>query len=202
VAAREIGSVARVTQEDEFMATDNLERAVLSTRAVLSGVSDEQLKSPTPCANWTVSELINHIVGVPFFFGSAVAGNDVGEAPDFASGDFLSSFDEGTALCVEAFQADGVLDRELKLPIGTFSGTAVLGIATTDTFVHGWDLARATGQPADLDPELAGQLLEAARQAIPDAYRNEEGNPFGLEKVAPPGASAADRLAAFLGRNV
>jgi uncharacterized protein (TIGR03086 family) len=185
-----------------LMATESLESAVKSTRAVLSGVSDEQLKNQTPCTEWKVSELINHIVGVPFFFGSTVAGDEIGEAPDFASGDFLASFDEGSALCVKAFQADGVLDRELALPFGTFPGSAVMGIATTDTFVHGWDLARATGQPTDLDPALAGELLEAARQAIPDTFRNEAGNPFGFEKAAPPGASAADRLAAFLGREV
>jgi uncharacterized protein (TIGR03086 family) len=67
--------------------------------------------------------------------------------------------------------------------------------------VHGWDLAHATGQSTDIDPELAGQLLEAARLFVQPAFRGEDGKaPFGPEQQAPPNARPADQLAAFLGR--
>jgi uncharacterized protein (TIGR03086 family) len=165
-------------------------------------VSEQNLDDPTPCAKWTVKDVVNHLVGVPIFFGLAVKGETPGDAPDFASGDFVKSFDEGSAMCVQAFEAPGVLDETFDVPIGKFPGSVCLSIATTDMFVHGWDLARATGQPTDLDPKLAEELLENARTSLPAEYRNEEGNPFGLEKTAPAGSSAADRLAAFMGRDV
>jgi uncharacterized protein (TIGR03086 family) len=94
------------------------------------------------------------------------------------------------------------MEKMLSLPFGQMPGSAFIGMASTDTFTHGWDLARATGQETDLDPELAARLLTGARAAIQPAFRNEQGNPFGLEQEAPTGASNADQLAAFLGRKV
>lgn len=75
-----------------------------------------------------------------------------------------------------------------------------LFLASVDTFTHAWDLARATGQSSDLDPELAEQLLAGAKASIPDSVRGAEPMPFGPEQTAPANATAADRLAAFLGR--
>ncbi len=78
-----------------------------------------------------------------------------------------------------------------------------LAVATTDAFTHGWDLARATGQPTDLDPHLAAELLARARAFIQPAFRGDDGaKPFGPQQPAPPNATNADALAAFLGRTV
>jgi uncharacterized protein (TIGR03086 family) len=91
----------------------------------------------------------------------------------------------------------------LRLPFAELPGAVFVNIATTDTFTHGWDLARATGQSTDLDPELAATLLEFARAFLSDALRGSDGTaPFGAQVEAPPGASPADELAAFLGRQV
>jgi Mycothiol maleylpyruvate isomerase N-terminal domain len=66
-----------------------------------------------------------------------------------------------------------------------------------------WDLARAIGQPADLDPGLARELLDHARLAITDAFRGSDGQAaFGPVAEAPVGSGPADQLAAFLGRRV
>ena len=68
----------------------------------------------------------------------------------------------------------------VKMPFGEMPGRAVLGLAMTDNFTHGWDLAQATGQSTDLAPELAAQLLESSRQMIQPAFRGEDGAaPFG-----------------------
>ena len=88
------------------------------------------------------------------------------------------------------------------MPFGEFPGHAWMGLATTDTLTHAWDLAKATGQSTDLAPELAEQVLAVAGQAISDAVRGDEPMPFAAEKNCPDGASTADRLAAFLGRTV
>ena len=185
------------------MATQPLEQAIASTRAVLAGVSKEQLDDDTPCAQWKVSALINHIVGGQYFFEACAKGDPPsGNDTDFSATDFVSAFDEGARRSVEAFSADGVMQKTLTLPFGQMPGAAFLGIAATDTFTHGWDLAKATGQDTTLNDALAAQLLAGAKQFIQPALRSEAGNPFGPEQTAPAGASNADQLAAFLGRKV
>ena len=186
------------------MSTAPYEQAIASARAVLAAVEPDQLGAETPCASWKVSDIVNHVVGGQYFFRAAMEGEaPSGEPPDFASGDYLARFEEGSSGAVAAFQADGAMDRTVTLPFGQMPGSAFLGLAATDTFVHGWDIAKATGQSTDLDPELASQLLAGARMAIQDSFRGPDGAaPFGPEQQAPAGASAADELAAFLGRTV
>jgi uncharacterized protein (TIGR03086 family) len=185
------------------MSTQTLEQAVASTRAVLAKVSAAQLSDSTPCASWKVSDLINHIVGGQYFFAAGVTGTPPsGESPDFSAGDFLAAFDAASTACVEAFSAEGTMTKMLTLPFGQMPGAAFIGLAATDTFQHGWDLAKATGQSTDLSPELAAGLLAGAKMSISDAFRGPEGAPFGAPKQAPAGASNADQLAAFLGRAV
>jgi uncharacterized protein (TIGR03086 family) len=183
------------------MTTELLEQAIASTRGVLTGVSKEQLGADTPCAAWKVSDLINHIVGGQYFFeagakGAPPAGGDT----DFSAADFVSAFDDAAAQCLAAFRADGVMEKMLTLPFGQMPGSAFVGLAATDTFAHGWDLAKATGQNTDLAPELATTLLAGAKMSISPAFRSSEGTVFGPEQEAPAGASRADELAAFLGR--
>ena len=184
------------------MTTEVLEQTIATTRGVLAGVSRDQLDDQTPCAQWKVSDLINHIVGGQYFFAGGVLGEPPAGATDFAAGDFVADFDAGARRCVEAFNGDGVMEKMLTLPFGQMPGTAFVGLAATDTFTHGWDLAKATGQNTDLAPELATALLAGARQSIQPAFRSADGAVFGLEQSAPAGASKADELAAFLGRTV
>jgi len=165
-------------------------------------VSQDQLHNSTPCASWDVSELINHIVGTQGFFLAGMNGTPPAESPDAAAGDYLAEFDEATSATIAAFKVEGALEKTVKLPFGEMPGAAVMGLATTDTFQHAWDLARATGQDSDLAPELASALLSRSRQSISDAFRGPEGAPFGSEQQCGDGASNADQLAAFLGRTV
>ena len=185
------------------MTTQNLERAFASTRAVLAHVTPDQLTNSTPCQSWQVRDLVNHIVGTTFWFAGAV---NTGTAPemeeiDYTDSDVVATYTDGLGRAVAAFGRPGAVDEMVTLPFGTIPCAVYLGIATTDAFTHGWDLARATGQPTDLDPELAAQLLEGARAFIQPAFRGADGErPFGAEQPAPPDATNADALAAFLGR--
>ena len=185
------------------MSTEMLERSIAATRGVLVNVSRDQLDAATPCAQWKVSDVVNHVVGGQYFFEAGVLGTQQeGGDTDFSAGDYVAAFDDGAGRCVAAFSGDGVMDKMLTLPFGQMPGSAFIGLASTDTFTHGWDLAKATGQDTDLAPDLAAMLLVGARQAIQPAFRSEDGAVFGLEQTAPEGASNADQLAAFLGRRV
>ena len=185
------------------MSTQPYQTAIQATRNVLEQVSAEQMEADTPCASWNVGQLIDHIVGSQHFFLAGVKGTPpVGADAQYASGDYIAAFDEVTGEALAAFGQDGVMEQTFELPFGEMPGAALMGLATTDTFQHGWDLAKATGQSTDLAPELAAGLLEQSKMSIQEAFRGPEGAPFGSEQQAPDGAAAADQLAAFLGRTV
>jgi uncharacterized protein (TIGR03086 family) len=186
------------------MSTQPLEAVVATTRGVLANVTADQMQNSSPCASWDVAGIINHVIGAQGFFVAGMTGTPPsGEEVDYAAGDFLAAYDEATQASIDCFGAEGALDSTVKMPFGEMPGRAVLGLAMTDTFTHGWDLAKATGQSTDLAPELAAQLLAASHQMIQPAFRGDEGAaPFGAEQPCPDGACNADQLAAFLGRDV
>lgn len=189
------------------MSTETLARAFATTRNVLGNVKADQLEDPTPCESWKVKDLINHIVGGPYFFAASTkdgtSPEDGSGGKDYTAADIVAAFDQGVAAAVAAFDTPGALEKLVKLPFGQMPGAALMDIATTDTFTHAWDLARATGQDSDLDPELAMQLLAGAQVAIHDSSRGPDGKAlFGQQQDAPPNATEADKLAAFLGRKV
>jgi uncharacterized protein (TIGR03086 family) len=187
------------------MTADLLAKSFASTRGVLANVTPEQLEGDaTPCASWSVKELVDHIInGTTFFAGTAETGTPPAEDayPGFTSEGLLEAFDAGSSRAVRAFEADGTMERMMHLPFGELPGSVFVNIACGDTFTHGWDLAKATGQSTDLDPVVAAQILEIARPLLSETLRGPEGQaPFGPVQAAPAGACAADQLAAFMGR--
>ena len=186
------------------MSADILEKAFASTGSVLRNVTPEQFDLPTPCASWTVRDLLNHIIGGTTYFAvTAETGiAPEGDGPDQTTGDFKGTFDAGAKRAVAAFRAEGALDKTMKLPFGELPGSIFVMIAATDTFTHGWDLAKATGQATDLDPAVAAQLREAI-SFLPDEMRGPDGKaPFGPKVDVPDSGTAADKLAGFMGRQV
>lgn len=172
-------------------------RAQQTFQATLANVGDDQWGLTTPCEGWTVADLVDHVIG-----GNGWVQGLAGRAPVEVPED-----DKAAAVALSAdgaqatFAADDGLTRMFELPFGTMPGAAFIGLRTNDVFTHAWDLAKATGQSTDLDTELATEGLNASRMRIQPQMRGE-GRPFGAEQPCPEGASAADQLAAFLGRAV
>jgi uncharacterized protein (TIGR03086 family) len=181
-----------------------LPRACDSTATVLAAMQPADLDRPTPCASWSVRDVINHIHGSAAFYAElaetgAVADGD--EDPDFATGNFTDTFRRRASRLVAAFSVPGAMDKIMKMPMAELPGSVCVWMAAGDIFTHGWDLAKATGQPTDLDPELAGALLARIMQMLPDSMRGPEGRaPFGPSVGVAASAPTADRLAAFQGR--
>jgi uncharacterized protein (TIGR03086 family) len=185
------------------MDTKQLDRAFVSTRAVVAMVRPDQLAAPTPCASWDVRALISHFVGTARWAAVTISGDSAEDTQDRGAGDFLASYDESIEMALAAFGADGALERTVSLPFGEYTGLALMQLCAGDQFTHGWDLARATGQPTDLDPDVARELLIQARASVRDEMRGPDGAAvFGPAVVAPPGSGPADQLAAFLGRPI
>jgi uncharacterized protein (TIGR03086 family) len=112
----------------------------------------------------------------------------------------VAAYEEGIGIAVIAF-GNGALTKTTRLPFGALPGAVLRDLATMEQFTHGWDLARATGRPADLDPGPAARLLSQARFAVAAAYRGLDGQALsGPVREAPAGAGPVGQLAAFLGR--
>ena len=184
--------------------TAPLEQAIASTRQVMASVQADQLSAQSPCAEWDVAGVINHVIGGAHFFAAGMKGEQPAEGQDWASGDYMAAFDTAAAEGVDCFQQEGALESTVTMPFGEMPGSAVLGIAMTDIFTHGWYIAKATGQSTDLAPELAAGMLAQSQQAISPEWRGPEDSPapFGAEQHCADGSCAADQLAAFLGRQV
>ena len=181
-----------------------LERACASTARVLAAVRAADFGRPTPCRSWTVKDVINHVIGSAASYaelaetGVMPAGS---EDANQTEGDFGATFARQARRVVAGFSAPGAMDKIMAMPFGGMPGSVCVWIAAGDIFTHGWDLAKATGQPSDLDPELAERLLAQIERLLPDTMRGPEGQaPFGPKVEAAGSAPAADRLAAFEGR--
>jgi uncharacterized protein (TIGR03086 family) len=184
---------------------DVLERACQSTAAILAMVQAADLDRPTPCASWNVRDVVNHIVGGTGFFAELAENGAVTERGDddaeFTATDFAATFRQEAERLVAAFRAPGAMTKPMKLPFGELPGSVCVWIAAGDIFTHGWDLAKATGQPTDLEPDVATRLLAQIEPILPDQMRGPDGQAaFGPRVEIASSAPAADRLAAFEGR--
>jgi uncharacterized protein (TIGR03086 family) len=190
----------------------DLSAAFDSTMGVLRKVEPHDLAKTTPCQSWDVAALVNHVVSAARWWAAMVSGDaglEAAEAADFVGGDsngggdFVAAYEESIRITLAAFAAEGAAERMVTAPFGEFPGAALATFAATDQFTHGWDLARAIGQDTDLAPDLASALLALAEVNITDELRGPDTEAsFGPKREAPDGASAADRLAAYLGRKV
>jgi uncharacterized protein (TIGR03086 family) len=182
-----------------------LQVALAATRAVIAGIGSDQWSLPTPCPEWTVEELTAHVILGNRMAAAAVFAGDAAEFTDqigvgTIDGDPVAAYDEAAEQLVTAFGADGAMDRMVTIPLGKVPGVVALHLRDTELLVHGWDLARATGQQIDVPVDVAEHELAFSRQALRQIPPGR--SPFGPPRLAPAGASAVDQLAALLGRMV
>ena len=145
--------------------------------------------------------LVEHLVGKNLVFLAVLAGDPLLRRGDGLPTDRLAhAYRESAAELLAAFAEPGVLDRSYDGPLGAATGAERLEIRMYDLLGHGWDLAQALGQPADLPEDAAEESLAFAR-ADGRAVR-PGGGCFGHPRPVSDRAPAIDRLAAFLGRDV
>ena len=166
---------------------------------VIACVRPAQLAHATPCTEWDVRALINHVVGGNLRFAAMVTGEPAPGGDDVLGGDPLASFRDSFGRLCEAFDRPDFLGQVFPTPLGEGPGTLLVELRVVELTVHTWDVAAAIGRPRDLDPELVAFVAGVLRsRPIPRGVNG----PFAAEQPSPPGAADADRLAAFAGRVV
>ncbi|MEA2446855.1 MAG: hypothetical protein QOK47_492, partial [Actinomycetota bacterium] len=123
------------------------ERTLKQAGAVVSGVGRDQLDNPTPCDEWKVRQVLNHLIGGLETFASGAAGTAVDmDATDYSSGDYVDAFERVSKSALEAFSTADAMEKSFTLPWGDTPGQVAFGLALSDAAVHGWDLAKGTDQ--------------------------------------------------------
>lgn len=164
------------------------------------GISDWD--NPTPCTDWNVKQLVNHIVAEQLWVPELLAGKPVAEVGDKFEGDILNDDPIGTwTIASQAARAawlePGTLDREVHLSFGDTDGREYCWQMTVDLAVHGWDLATALGGEAGMGDELATAVLGYVE---PQAAAWQGSGMFADPVPVPADADPQTRLVAMLGR--
>jgi uncharacterized protein (TIGR03086 family) len=179
----------------------DLDQAIAAFGQLTEGVRPDQLTLPTACTEFNVRALLGHVIGGTRLF-AALLRDRPPPAPleNVPAADIAPVFSAAAADLRAAFAAPGVLERTFAAPVGELPGAALIQVRIVELLAHGWDLARATGQPTDgLPAAVAERALAFSRQLMP---ADRTGMRFAAEQPVSEGAPAVDRLAGFLGRPV
>ncbi|MEV0263546.1 TIGR03086 family metal-binding protein [Streptomyces sp. NPDC050617] len=169
----------------------------------LGAVRPDQWDAPTPCAEWTVRDLVNHLTVEQLWVPSLVReGSSTDARGDAFDGDQLgddpaTTWVRAASAARAAFSEPNALERTVHLSYGDSSAADYCAEMTTDAVVHSWDLARAIGG----DERLPGELVSfAARQVAPHAADLSKTGYFAEPVEPPPGSDPQTKLLCLLGR--
>lgn len=183
-------------------ATEQLGVILPTVTDVVDHLEPEQLVEPTPCSEFTVRDVLDHMIVLGSSFAYGFRGEEVPEvAPPSADGEVpTAAFREAMDDLLDAVRSPGAMERTVTTPMGDMPGSAFARLVAFDGLVHGWDLASATGQDYDLPAAVVAAVDEFARRAITADMR--DGDTFKDPTAPPEGAGAIERLVAFSGRAV
>lgn len=179
-------------------AIERIERATAFAAEKVKGVTSDDLAKPTPCPDFDVRALLNHVIGNLEMLRSAAA---EGKAP-LPQGDQFGSdpgavYAERRAALIAALQGDGVLDGNWEMPFGTLPASMMASIAFMEHLTHGWDIAKATGQDVTMPPVL---VTECAATVAPMESMLRTPGVCGPAVAVGADASEQDKLIALMGR--
>jgi uncharacterized protein (TIGR03086 family) len=186
--------------------------AVMASVDVVSAVTADDLSRVTPCAGWSLADLLTHMTVQHRGFAAAARGHGADPAiwqpdtvADAVAADPASAYSAAASAVIDAFAGDDVLDAAFALPEfgagATFPGSMAIGFHFVDYVVHGWDVARTMGQPLELPVDVVAAALPLAL-AVPDGdFRAGDNAAFGPAIGAADQTGDLDRILAHLGRS-
>lgn len=183
---------------------DLLQPVFAELAGVVGAITDDQLQAPTPCTDYDVAQLRDHVLGWLTNFAAGFA-DPHGQAPNADVAGYHSPADPSAEVRTAADLLDraireGAADRPLRLGDAAMPGDMALSMILWEYQVHGWDLARATGQRWSPPPEAAQESLSFAPMMLTDDYQGE-GKSFGPRVDVPEDEAPLDRLVGLSGRD-
>ncbi len=176
-----------------------LDRSYDQLGGLLSNLSPDQLALASPCGDWDVRAMLNHTLGAARMFTLVNEGQPAAEdAGDLVGDDPPGALKAVAEPNLASWRKPGALEGDRSYPFGTFPAQAAIMINVGEVLVHGWDVARATGQDETMDPDAASALYEFYAPLPLDEYRAH--GAFGPEVKVPPSAPVQQRLLGLLGR--
>jgi uncharacterized protein (TIGR03086 family) len=179
-------------------------RALDGFRERVRGVGEGQWDDPTPCTEWTVRDLVQHVASELLWSVELGRGASLAEVGDRFEGDVLRDDPQGVVeraveASVETFRGDHA--EEIDTTQGSIPVEHYLTQMLVDALVHSWDLAVATGQDAALDPGLCTEVYRRSVAAHAEIEGARQVGVFGPEVEVDADASHQDKLLALLGRD-
>ena len=170
---------------------------------ILARVRPEQAALPTPCASWNVRDLVEHIVDEIHQFALVTAGGTRGKTLPLTTGDWPAAYREQADALLAAWRSPGAFDRTIVFPFAEMPAAWTIDQQVSELVIHAWDLAKATGQPTELDRALGEHVLAWSAGVLTAEVRGSEsdGMHIGPEVSVGADASVYDRLAALGGRD-
>jgi len=178
-------------------------KSLNSSIGFVSAVADSAWGNDTPCTDWNVKDVVNHIVYENVWMVALFNGRTIEEVGDEFDGDLVGNDPAGvyerTANGVKAVLAEpDAMSRTCQISSGPVSGAEYSKQLFLDTLIHGWDIAVGSGQDAKLDDYLIEMCTPLAR-AIADneGYRAAFAAPITVD----PGDNPQTHLLGLLGRS-
>ncbi|ASF11752.1 hypothetical protein NBRGN_075_00270 [Nocardia brasiliensis NBRC 14402] len=180
-----------------------IDRALEATSVIVAALDDSALAAPTPCREWDVRTVLNHMVGGMHVYAAALSGTDSGadHESDWLGGDPQGAYAAAAEVDRAAWHRPDALDYKVRTPLGTVPASTAALVHLTELVVHGVDIAVAIDRSDLADDELCGELL-AIMQSRGGIDRFRVPGVFGAEVAVEDGASAHRRLLGYVGREV
>ncbi len=178
---------------------DALDSIYENANRLVADVTAEQWSAQTPCTEWKVRDLVNHMVGTSRFLVAAATRATPSDAPDadHLGDDPVGAFAAAAKMSSEAWRSDGAIDGMVTIP-AEMPAIAALGVNIIDIGTHCWDLAEAIGADHGLSDSLVGTIDFWNRQVVSDEIR--AGGGFG-EALETDGSDGMSNMLAFVGRS-
>lgn len=145
----------------------DFDQALTATDRIVSGIKPGQWSVPTPCPGLDVRAVLGHLVTGQLVFIARVQGLPIPDrATDHLGEDPAAAFRRSGRALGQAFGQPGVLRETYQGPLGPAPGVFLVQVRIVELLGHGWDLARATGQPASYPADLVERALAQARHGL------------------------------------
>ncbi|MDA1036408.1 MAG: TIGR03086 family metal-binding protein [Chloroflexi bacterium] len=176
-------------------------RATASSKRLIEGIKPDQWQNATPCAEWDLRALVNHVTGENMWIEQFFTGRTMEDVGDSLNGDILGDDPiaayTGSLARALPLITEGTMESTYRFSFAEMAGRGYVTQLFADQFVHAWDIAKGSNQPFDADEELIGASTPVFEEMVALAG---QGSVYGYQQKVESGASPLSVLLGVVGR--